>query len=435
MPTNPHYINHLSVITQHNKVVITEDIYNDKGMIIAENGTEVDQTIAQVLTQHKLAKPIEQYIVLSKTLSQKNIYELYTKRLQSKGILESSKQSGLLQDAVFVFPLLNLYPLVAQKVTVLAMRFPNVFGSSLTTGVLSASIAREMKLSNETIQNVFLATMIADVGLLDIDPKLVDKKETYSQDELKIFQGHVAISTQFADMVTGLPKSVRRAILEHHERADGFGYPFGKSLPELCIESQIIGMADKVGALFRKIVTSGHHSLGVMFAVLHIHSSANPKDVHNAMLRVLKKGTLTYTPMLSAKKLKEVVEQCLKKRERLNLWYQEYSKTYVQHYESFIDSNTFKPWALLEQLQDTIEESGVLDVTQQEWLNDLLHKPNKQDVKEVEEFSLLIDDVEEQCFFVMQKLLESRNEIEQIFNDKDLPELYYQGLMFILSNE
>ncbi|MBL4629680.1 MAG: hypothetical protein JKY14_00420 [Paraglaciecola sp.] len=435
MPTSHHYLNHLTVVSKKNKVLIAEDIYNEKGVLVVARGVEIDQSVAQKIAKHKLAKPVEHSIALSQTLSQKNTYRMYTNRLESNGLLESSKQSGLLQDAAFVLPLLNLYPLVAEKVTVLAMRFPQVFGRAITTGVLSASIAREMKLPNESIENVFLASMLANVGLLHINPELAEKKGTYSQDELNMFQGHVAISTHFADMVPDLPKMVRRIILEHHERADGFGYPFGKSFSALGLEGQILAMADKAGAIFTKLVISGHHSLGIMFSVLSIRSSANPKDVHKAMLRVIKKGTLTYKPRFSFAQMAEVVTQCLEKRERLNLWYQEYSKTYEQHFGGVVDSSSFKPWALLEQLQDTIEESGVLSVAQQEWLTELSQNANEQDIREIEEFSLLLDDVEEQCFFVMQKLFESQDQIEKIFNDTDLPDLYYQGLMMILESD
>ena len=435
MQTSQHYLNHLTVVSKKNKVIIAKDIYNEKGVLVVASGVAIDQSIAQKIAKHKLAKPVENSIALSQTLNPKNTYQMYTKRLESVGLLESSKQSGLLQDAAFVLPLLNLYPLVSEKVTVLAMRFPQVFGRAMTTGILSASIAREMKLPVESIGNVFLASMLAKIGLLHINPELIDKEGAYSQDELKMFQGHVAISTHFADMVPDLPKMVRRIILEHHERADGFGYPFGKSLPKLCIEGQIIGMADRAGDLFKNLVISGQHSIGIMFSVLSIRSSANPKDVHKAMLRVLKKGTMSYTPSFPFTQITQVVKQCLEKRERLNLWYQEYSNTYVQHFGGVVDSNSFKPWALLEQLQDTIQESGVLSAAQQEWLNDLSQKSSEQDVKEVEEFSLLLDNVEEQCFFVMQKLFEARELLEKIFNDTDLPDLYYQGLMMILESD
>lgn len=54
-----HYLNHLSAVSKNNKVILAENIYNQRG------------SLAQKIAKHKLLKPLEQSIVLSSNLNQR----------------------------------------------------------------------------------------------------------------------------------------------------------------------------------------------------------------------------------------------------------------------------------------------------------------------------------------------------------------------------
>jgi hypothetical protein len=96
------------------------------------------------------------------------------------------------------------------------------------------------------------------------------------------------------------------------------------------------------------------------------------------------------------------------------------------------DSEHFKPLALLQQLEHTVIQSGVLREEQHVWLSSLPAKLDVADFPEIEEFSLVLEEVEYQCFFVMRKLVSAKDELDKRFNGQELPNLYYQGLMTIL---
>ena len=46
-----------------------------------------------------------------------------------------------------------------------------------------------------------------------------------------------------------LPCTIAKAILQHHERLDGSGYPFGLKRAEILIEARILAVADVVEAM------------------------------------------------------------------------------------------------------------------------------------------------------------------------------------------
>jgi HD-GYP domain-containing protein (c-di-GMP phosphodiesterase class II) len=427
-----HYVSHLTEVSKNNKVILTEDVFNLRGILVVKKGVEIDKVFAQKIAKHKLLKPLDNSISLSSTLNQRTSFEIFTSRLDDMKLSDIVRHNGMYNDAKEAFHLLTQYPLITQKITVLAERMPDVFARSLLTSVVALSLCKELKLSAKTTENVFLANIISDVGLLHIDPLIVNKKGQYTQGEWKMMQGHVVIAKHFADMVPDLSKVVGKAILEHHERPDGFGYPFSKEASQLGVEGQILAMVDKVSAIYRKLVKDGPHSWTSVIAVIQLPSTAHPKDVHKGMMRLLKGFSVKYEAAFSMLEFKLLVALCIEKRERLNLWFKEFARIYVDHKELMTDTEKFKPLALLHQLDYTVIDSGVLSKAQHTWLSRLETKLSEADFVDVEEFALVLDEVEYQCLFVMRKFVSAKDELGERFNGQELPNLYYQGLMRIL---
>ena len=152
------------------------------------------------------------------------------------------------------------------------------------------------------------------------------------------------------------------------------------------------------------------------------------------MLRVLAKGSLPYKPAFTLEKLKQVVKDSFEKLARLNLWFDMFTNIYEQHKDKLLDTARFKPWALLYQLQNNIDETGVLSDTQKNWLLGINQNLTMESAQEVEEFYLLLEEVEKQCYFVLSKMFEEKESIDKLFGGPELPEVYYTGLLSILTS-
>ena len=427
-----HYVGHLTEVSKNNKVILMEDVFNHRGLLVVKKGAEVDKCFAQKIAKHKLFKPLDHSISLTSTLNQRTSFEFFTKRLDDMQLSDIVRHNGMYNDALEAFHLLTRYPLITQKLTVLGERMPDVLGRSLLTSVIALGLCKELKLSKQTTEDVFVAGVISNVGLLHIDPVLVAKNGQYSPDEWKLMKGHVVIGKHFADMVPSLPKVVAKAVLEHHERANGFGYPFAKHASQLGIEGQILAMVDKVSAIYQRLVKHGPYSWTSVIAVLQVPSTAHAVPLHKAMMRVLKGFSVKYEAAFTEEQFKTLVETCIEKRERLSLWFKEFARIYVDHKPLMLDSDSFKPLALLHQLEHTVINSGVLSDAQHTWLTKLPNILGTADCLDIEEFALILDEVEYQCFFVMRKLVFAKDEVAKRFDGLELPSLYYQGLINIL---
>lgn len=93
------------------------------------------------------------------------------------------------------------------------------------------ALARQMKLSPLEIRDAGMAGLLMDVGVgqLPVDLKSVGGDYTLLRDDLK--QQHVLLGYTFLKAAGDIPDAVLRAVLHHHERLDGSGFPQGLTAP------------------------------------------------------------------------------------------------------------------------------------------------------------------------------------------------------------
>ncbi|WP_022665451.1 HD-GYP domain-containing protein [Desulfospira joergensenii] len=92
-----------------------------------------------------------------------------------------------------------------------------------------------------------LGALIHDVGTVEIDKAIIEKKERLTEKEFKIYSGHTLFGHEIIVQTTNFNELVSRIALEHHERIDGSGYPH--QTRDIAYESQVIGLIDSYESL------------------------------------------------------------------------------------------------------------------------------------------------------------------------------------------
>nr|CAI78636.1 hypothetical protein [uncultured delta proteobacterium] len=113
---------------------------------------------------------------------------------------------------------------------------------------LACAIATEMKLPNDKIEGIRIATIIHDIGKISIPAEILGKPSKLSSLELDLIKMHPQTGY---DILKGIdfPWPIAKIILEHHERIDGSGYPNGLKGGQVLLESQILAVADVVESM------------------------------------------------------------------------------------------------------------------------------------------------------------------------------------------
>jgi putative nucleotidyltransferase with HDIG domain len=113
---------------------------------------------------------------------------------------------------------------------------------------VARTIASEMKLSAEDIANIYTAGILHDIGKASIPMEILTKPSRLTPYEFTIVQTHPVIGYDILGKV-GFIEPVTRAILQHHERTNGSGYPHGLTGDDTVLGAKILAIADVVESM------------------------------------------------------------------------------------------------------------------------------------------------------------------------------------------
>lgn len=127
-------------------------------------------------------------------------------------------------------------------------RDPYTAGHQRRVAELACAIAREMDLSEWQIEGVRITGLLHDVGKIAVPAEILSKPGPISENEFCIVKRHPEVGYEILIGIE-FPSLVMKAILQHHERLDGSGYPLGLSRQEVILEARILGVADVIEAM------------------------------------------------------------------------------------------------------------------------------------------------------------------------------------------
>jgi putative nucleotidyltransferase with HDIG domain len=119
---------------------------------------------------------------------------------------------------------------------------------SYRVSVYATSIAQQMGLSEEQIEDVRAAALLHDIGKLEVSRDILYKAAHLNQEEVAQIQAHVPKGVEMLRPVGGTLRRVLPIILAHHDKFDGTGYTSAKG-EDIPVEARIISVADVYDAL------------------------------------------------------------------------------------------------------------------------------------------------------------------------------------------
>jgi putative nucleotidyltransferase with HDIG domain len=127
-------------------------------------------------------------------------------------------------------------------------RDPYTAGHSQRVRRVALAIGRELDLPVRQLGVLGTAALFHDVGKIGIPDSILTKAGPLEPAEAAIMREHVTRGAEIASKVSSFQDAVP-AILYHHERWDGLGYPEGRNGEDIPLEASIIGLADAWDAM------------------------------------------------------------------------------------------------------------------------------------------------------------------------------------------
>ena len=120
---------------------------------------------------------------------------------------------------------------------------------SVDVGILAIMLGKKMKMTRTEVLNLGKAAFFHDIGKMFIPKAILNKKGKLTRSEFEVMKKHPALGYDFTKEVLEQPSIINRAVLHHHERYDGGGYPHGLKGKEIPLLSQIISVSDVFDAM------------------------------------------------------------------------------------------------------------------------------------------------------------------------------------------
>lgn len=135
---------------------------------------------------------------------------------------------------------------------VLRGRHCYTYEHSLNVTLYALVIGLNEELTSKELQVLVLGCLLHDLGKCNINNTILDKPGRLSDSEFKTIKQHPIYGVELADSLSCADSRIKSVILQHHEKLDGTGYPYGLSYSKINHLSRIAAVADIFDAVTSK---------------------------------------------------------------------------------------------------------------------------------------------------------------------------------------
>lgn len=283
------YLRHVTDVGDRRAITATEDICSTSGVKLLAAGYQVNSGLLEKLLRHKLLKPIDHSCVVENAIDSAYLVSRASELLEVHEAVADIFAREMPDNFMHVcFGHMQPPTAIRNKLTVLAEQAPRMIDHSLWCTMGSIFLGQKLGMNGIELRHLASAALLHDIGQLHIDHRILDPKERLDEALRRQVRTHPVIGGSIIDALDVYDKAVSRAVLEHHERADGSGYPGGLQGDQMSLAGRILsfiefslGIRQSAGARHLAIVirTYAHQFDPVITRVFWEHLNiAEPLD-------------------------------------------------------------------------------------------------------------------------------------------------------------
>lgn len=128
---------------------------------------------------------------------------------------------------------------------------------SINVCILSLAFARRLGLQKDELGFLGLGALLHDVGKMKIPLEVLNKPGKLTDLEFEIMKSHVLLGKDLLENTPGFPAEALELVIQHHERHNGKGYPFGLIGNQISLLGGIVSIVDVYDAITTNRVYRG----------------------------------------------------------------------------------------------------------------------------------------------------------------------------------
>lgn len=162
----------------------------------------------------------------------------------------------------------------------------------IRVGKIALELGKECSLSSKDMEDLFIASMLHDVGKVFIPEEILNKPSRLTEKEYEAMKEHSQDGYDFLFKCKNF-RNAANVILHHHERQDGKGYPYGLKGNQIPFLSRIVSIADSFDAMVS--VRTYKKSMSIDEAAYEIEKNKNlqfDEEIASAFLKIIQSDEL-----------------------------------------------------------------------------------------------------------------------------------------------
>jgi len=246
----------------HQGMIISKDVITSDGTFLIRANTVVTKNLILKLELYKIPfvfikvnEPEETESSVTSSKSFKKFSKKYHNNIESiesefdtiisKGNVDQNNLLSLTQD---VLTELNTSSNVFNYLCRLKSKDDTTYTHALNVAILSSIFGKWLDLHENDIRNLIIAGILHDIGKLKIDDAVLNKPGKLTDAEFAIMKKHPTIGYEMVANLD-LHDGIKQAILFHHVKMDGKGYPDTVSWDKVHPYAKIISIIDIYDAM------------------------------------------------------------------------------------------------------------------------------------------------------------------------------------------
>ncbi len=243
-----HYVKALTEFGETHEVVAAEDVYAANGIKLVQQGGRINSSLYERLLQHKLRAPLDHSLSIRDAVNADDLVADAKKFLAESSHL--AKMANALPDRNYLRYALGdirLNSAMTCKLTLARAQRPVLYRHSIYVALISLYLGVKSGLTFTELKALGAAGLFHDLGELYMAPNILDRTNQLTEADRRHIYAHPVTMYLVLKEFPEYHPLTSTAVLEHHERLDGSGYPFGISNGKISQLGQVLAVAEVVG--------------------------------------------------------------------------------------------------------------------------------------------------------------------------------------------
>jgi HD-GYP domain-containing protein (c-di-GMP phosphodiesterase class II) len=230
-----------------------KDVYTSDNQLLLPKGTIITEEQLSVFNRRNL-KEIFIMETSPRLKSETQFADVYTGSLGAvKAFMLEAKlgknleieEIGSTVDMLLqqVFDAIDLF----KQMRIMKAKDDYLFTHSVNVSLLCILIGRWLKCEEKVVTNLGIAGLLHDIGKVFIPDEILNKPDKLTDSEFAEIKKHPLLGYNLVAQHEDISADIANAVLMHHERLDGSGYPIGKG--QMGFLASVVAVADVYDAI------------------------------------------------------------------------------------------------------------------------------------------------------------------------------------------